>query len=48
LCGDHNFGAATFISIDVGQLVYWRVIPLSAQGFGGRQVRTGKDNGEIF
>ena len=46
LCGDHILEQHIH-NIDVAN---WFVgeYPVSAQGMGGRQVRTGKDNGEIF
>ncbi|MCK5442040.1 MAG: Gfo/Idh/MocA family oxidoreductase [Maribacter sp.] len=46
LCGDHILEQHIH-NIDVAN---WFVgeYPLSAQGMGGRQVRTGKDHGEIF
>ncbi|MEC3905666.1 Gfo/Idh/MocA family oxidoreductase [Tamlana sp. 2201CG12-4] len=46
LCGDHILEQHIH-NIDVAN---WFIgeIPISAQGMGGRQVRTGKDHGEIF
>ncbi|RAJ09053.1 Gfo/Idh/MocA family protein [Arenibacter echinorum] len=46
LCGDHILEQHIH-NIDVAN---WFIgeYPVSAQGFGGRQVRTGKDHGEIF
>jgi len=46
LCGDHILEQHIH-NIDVAN---WFVgeYPISAQGMGGRQVRTGKDNGEIY
>ena len=46
LCGDH-INEQHIHNIDV---INWakKSYPVKAQGMGGRQVRTGKDNGEIF
>ncbi|MRI00080.1 dehydrogenase [Kriegella sp. EG-1] len=46
LCGDHILEQHIH-NIDVAN---WFIgeYPISAQGMGGRQVRTGKDNGEIY
>ena len=46
LCGDHILEQHIH-NIDVAN---WFIgdYPISAQGMGGREVRNGKDNGEIF
>jgi myo-inositol 2-dehydrogenase/D-chiro-inositol 1-dehydrogenase len=46
LCGDHIVEQHIH-NLDVGNWVMNR-LPVAAQGQGGRQVRTGKDSGEIY
>jgi predicted dehydrogenase len=46
LCGDH-INEQHIHNIDVGNWVK-QAYPISAQGIGGRLVRTGKENGEIY
>ena len=46
LCGDH-ICEQHIHNLDVGNWVH-QAVPVRAQGKGGRQVRTGKDHGEIY
>lgn len=47
LCGDHNVEQHIH-NIDVGNWVRGGKHPVEAKGMGGRQVRTGKEYGQIF
>ena len=47
LCGDHIVEQHIH-NMDVGNWVRGGIHPVEAQGMGGRQVRTGKEYGEIF
>jgi predicted dehydrogenase len=47
LCGDHIVEQHIH-NLDVGNWVRGGIHPVAAQGMGGRQVRTGKEYGQIF
>ena len=47
LCGDHIVEQHIH-NLDVGNWMRGDMHPVEAQGMGGRQVRTGKDYGQIF